>query len=371
MNQDAPILDAAAQRRRDEFIGRFMENAAGTMNIFAMYIGDRLGLYRGLFEMGPATAAELGAYTRTNPRYLREWLEHQTVNSVLEVLDADLPASDRRYRLPEAHAEPLIQCDSLNYIIPMAQLIAGVVHPLAEIVEAYRSGKGVPYSSYGGDFREGQAAINYPAYANQLSQEWLPAMPDVHARLQADPPARAADFGCGYGWSSLALARGFPKIRVDGYDQDEASIQQARRNAESTRLGERVKFHQRDAGDPALAGRYDLVTAFECIHDMADPVAALRVMRRLVAPNGAVFIADERVGEAFTAGGNDIEGLLYGFSVLHCLPVGMDGSPVNGTGTVMRPETLERYALEAGFERLEILPIENYFFRFYRLYAPE
>jgi hypothetical protein len=128
-----------------------------------------------------------------------------------------------------------------------------------------------------------------------------------------------------------------------------------------------VKFHLRDASDPSLAGHYDLVTAFECIHDMSDPVAALRTMLHLVGETGAVLIMDERVGESFTAKGDELEGFFYGFSVLHCLPAAMVEQPSAQTGTVMRPKTLRRYAEEAGFCDVEILPIDNYFFRFYRL----
>ncbi len=123
----------------------------------------------------------------------------------------------------------------------------------------------------------------------------------------------------------------------------------------------------RDAAYPGLAGGYDLVTAFETIHDMAQPIEALRKMRGLVNDRGTVVIADERVGEAFSAPGDDVERLNYGFSVLHCLAVGMAESPSAATGTVMRPPTLRRYAEEAGFRAVEILPIENDFWRFYRL----
>jgi cyclopropane fatty-acyl-phospholipid synthase-like methyltransferase len=200
-----------------------------------------------------------------------------------------------------------------------------------------------------------------------LGKEWLPAIPDVHARLQADPPARVADIGCGAGWSAIAMAQSYPKALVDGFDLDQASIELARANARETGLADRCRFHVRDAGDPELAGRYDLVAAFECLHDMSQPVKALEAMRRLSHEGGVVLIMDERVGDAFMAKGNDIEWMMYGWSVLHCLPVGMADQPSAATGTVMRPDTLRRYAREAGFKDVQVLPIENFFFRFYRL----
>jgi hypothetical protein len=128
-----------------------------------------------------------------------------------------------------------------------------------------------------------------------------------------------------------------------------------------------VRILQRDAGDPELKGRYDLVVAFECLHDMSNPVGALQTMRGLAGDNGVVLIMDERTLDGFQPCSEALEQLLYGFSILHCLPAGMAEQPSAATGTVLRPKTLERYALEAGFRRVEILPIDNFFFRFYRL----
>jgi 2-polyprenyl-3-methyl-5-hydroxy-6-metoxy-1,4-benzoquinol methylase len=206
-------------------------------------------------------------------------------------------------------------------------------------------------------------------FINLLGTEWLPAIPDVHERLQSGMPARVADVGCGTGWSSIAIARAYPNVQVDGFDLDETSIAIARENAVAAGVADRVTFAVRDAADPQLAGRYDLVTAFETVHDMARPAEALRAMRALAREGGAVIIADERVGETFSAPGDEIERLNYGFSVLHCLPASLAETPSAGIGTVMRPPTLRRLAAEAGFREVEILPIENDFWRFYRLVA--
>jgi 2-polyprenyl-3-methyl-5-hydroxy-6-metoxy-1,4-benzoquinol methylase len=210
--------------------------------------------------------------------------------------------------------------------------------------------------------------MNRPQFVNLLGSEWLPAMPDVHARLQADPSARVADVACGGGWSSIAIARAYPKARVDGFDLDPASIELARANAEDAGLAERIQFHVRDAGDPELAGRYDLVTIFEALHDMSNPVAALEAARALAGDDGAVLVVDERVADAFTAPGDDVERLMYGWSILLCLPTGMASQPSAATGTVMRSDTLRRYASAAGFSRVDVLPVEHDFFRLYRLH---
>jgi 2-polyprenyl-3-methyl-5-hydroxy-6-metoxy-1,4-benzoquinol methylase len=355
--------------QRDTFVERLLQSTSGVFDIFTVYIGDRLGFYQALTSNGSLTSVELASQTNTQERYVREWLEQQTVSGILQVEDANAEATARRFRLPAPYAEVLVERDSLNYLAPLAQLVTGVTRPLASLLNAYRDGGGVPLTEYGTDFLEGQAGINRAAFLYQLGTEWLPSIPDVHERLQADPPARIADIGCGVGWSSIGIAQAYPRTQVDGFDLDEPSIELARANAREADLNGQVTFHVRDAGDPTLTGGYDLVTAFECIHDMSDPVSALRTMRKLVGENGAVIIADERVGDTFTPTGNDVEWMMYGWSVLHCLPVGMADQPSAGTGTVMRADTLRRYAREAGYRDVEILPIDNFFFRFYRLYA--
>ena len=358
--------DAIASQR-DTFINQFLQSAAGTFSLFSIYIGDRLGLYRALANGGPATSAELAARTGTHERYIREWLEQQTVAGILEVENEEHGIATRRFSIPPGHVEPLIECGSLNYVAPLAQLLVGAVRPLPSVLDAYRNGGGVAFDEYGADLREGQAAINYPAFWHQLPEEWLPSISDVHVRLESDPPARVADIGCGYGWSSLGMARGYSKVHVDGFDLDAPSIERAQVNAQRNELANRVHFQVRDAGDPSLAGQYDLVTAFECVHDMNNPVGALQTMRRLAKQDGVVLIVDERVGDAFTAKGNDVEWMMYGWSILHCLPVGMTDHDAAGTGTVMRTDTLKQYAAQAGFSKVEVLPIEHFFFRFYRL----
>ena len=147
---------------------------------------------------------------------------------------------------------------------------------------------------------------------------------------------------------------------------DSASIEDAKRNAEPSGVSDRVKFEIRDAADPRLAGSYDLVTAFETIHDRSNPVGAQRAMRGLVKDGGTIVIADQKVAEEFAAPGDELERFMYGFSAVHCLPVGMVEPDSAGTGTVMRPSRLRQYAREAGFADIEILPVESGFWRFYR-----
>ena len=338
------------------------------MEVASVYLGDRLGLYRALVDAGPATPGELAGRTGVHERYAREWLEQQAVMGVFGVEGGGQgDGSARRYALPEGHAEVLLDKDSLSYLAPVARFTMGLVRPLPALADAFRAGEGLPYPHYGEDAREGQADANRPMFVNLLGSEWLPAIPDVHERLRADPPARVADIGCGTGWSSISIARAYPNVRLDGYDADEPSVGLARENAVEAGVADRVTFHVRDASDPTLEGRYDLATAFECVHDMGRPVEALKAMRRMVGEEGAVIVADERVPDSFEAPGDDTDRLMYGWSVLFCLPTGLADEPSVGTGTVMRQRTLRRYADEAGYRGMEVLPIENDLWRFYRL----
>ena len=359
---------ATTTERRDAFVGRLFESAINMMEICCLYLGDRLGLYRTLQAIGPATAAELAGAAKIDTRYAREWLEQQAVAGVLET-DATADEGMRRYSLPAGHAEVLLDQDSLSWFAPVAQLVVGLTGQLPALLQAFRTGEGISWSAFGPDLREGQAGQNRAAFLTLLGREWLPAIPDVHARLLADPPARVADVACGAGWSSIGIARAYPKARVDGFDLDEASIVLARANVAEAGLADRVTMAARSAGDRALAGRYDLVAIFESLHDMSAPVDVLRQVRGLLAPGGAVLAMDERVAETFTAPGDAVERVMYGFSVLCCLPCGLADKPSAATGTVMRPATLRRYALEAGYRDVEVLPIAHDLFRFYRLHA--
>jgi 2-polyprenyl-3-methyl-5-hydroxy-6-metoxy-1,4-benzoquinol methylase len=367
MNAVEQVTVEQISEQRDALVGRLFEAFLGTIDLQAIYLGDRLGFYQALADTGPATPTELADRTGTAERYAQEWLEQQAVTGILAVENADIVGRARRYRLPAGHAEVLLDQESLNYAVPLAKAIVAFSQAMTPLLAAYRTGRGVPYSAYGEDAREAQAAFNRPAFLHFLGTTWLPALPDLHARLQADPPARVADIGCGAGWSSIAIARAYPKVRVDGFDNDEPSIAMAWANAKAAGLSDRVSFHVRDAAEPTLEGRYDLVAAFEVVHDVARPVDMLRTMRRLAGAGGAVIVMEERVGEIFTAPGDDLERLFYGSSILFCLPTGMAETPSAATGTVMRPETLRRYASEAGFRAVEILPIEHDFFWFYRL----
>ncbi len=352
-----PDANAVAERLFNATLGAF--------EILSVYLGDRLGWYRSLRDQGPATPAELAERTATSNRYAREWLEQQAVIGLLRV---ETDGDDRRYTLPAGAAEALTDEDSLSYMGPLGRMVAAVGPQLPELLDAYRTGDGVSWDELGSNAREGQAAVNRPWFLHALPDA-LRSAPELHSILSR-PGARILDVGCGGGWSSIALARAYPSAEVVGVDIDAPSIEMARRNAASFDVPtDRLRFRIADVGTIADEdASYDAAFAFECVHDMPRPVDVLSAVRRAVRADGMTVVMDEAVGEEFTAPGDDVERYMYGFSLLVCLPDGMSSAPSVGTGTVMRPSTLKRYAVEAGFTGVEVLPINDFgFFRFYSL----
>jgi SAM-dependent methyltransferase len=356
---------AAAADATAEFADRVFGSVLGALDTTTIFIGEQLGLYDVLRRRGPLTVEEAATHTGAHPRYVREWLEQQTVAGILDVADPSVPAAERRYSISDAHAEVLCDRDSLSYLTPFARMFAAAATRLPELLEAYRGGGGVGWERFGPLMRTAQAEANRPLFLQLLGRDWLPSVPDVDARLRAG--GTVADVGCGEGWSAIGMARSYPGIHVDGYDVDLASVESARRHAAEHGLTDRVSFSLADGATVPLTNAYDVVTAFECVHDMPDPVSVLAGARRLVKDDGAVIVMDERVPDTFTGPGDPVEQLMYGISMLVCLPDGLSHEESVGTGTVMRHGTLRAYAQQAGFRDVEVLPIEHDTFRFYRL----
>ena len=345
---------------------RIFGEGLGALHLLTAYLGIRLGLFDALAEDPRRTAAQLADVTGSDARYVREWVQAETIAGLLEADGEDYATA--RFQLAPGVREALVDQVNPGYVGGVAMALAALGTGISAVLDAYRSGAGVPMSSYGPEVVHAQAAFNRPMYVNELAQAVLPQVVDLHARLgDTARPARVADVGCGAGWSSIELAKAYPSITVDGYDGDEPSIELARRNAAEHGVADRVRFRTVDASaTPYGQGEYDAVFFFECVHDFGRPVEALAAARAAVADGGAVIVMDEGVGERPRVG-DPLETFFATASATWCLPQSRVAPDCEAPGAVMRPATLEAFARRAGWAGAEVLPIEHPVFRFYRL----
>jgi 2-polyprenyl-3-methyl-5-hydroxy-6-metoxy-1,4-benzoquinol methylase len=347
---------------------RLFAAGLGAAELMVTHLGLRLGLYRALAGE-PSTVAELAAGAGISRRYAAEWLEQQAAAGIVDVDDASAPPDRRRYRLPEGHRQLLAEDGDAASMIALAVLpLVGVAPLLPRLADVYRTGAGVGFREYGDAFREVQDRVNRPVFERQLAAWIRSALPDVHGRLSR-PGSVIADVGCGSGWASIAMATAYPAAVVHGFDLDQDTVARARANAEAAGAGaaSRIVLAAGDFAAAADSGRYDLICIFDSLHDMPRPVEILRACRHRLAPEGCVLLMEPRTAECFTGPADDVERFLYAVSLLHCLPVGLSDRPSAGTGTVIRPDTVRRYAMEAGFRSAAVLPVEHRFHRLYRL----
>ena len=336
-------------------------DALGYFRVLSMYLGLRLGLYDALRDADGLTPVEFAERAGIDERYAREWLEQQATAGIL---DADAGVDPNVFRLPAGHAEVLLDPDSLLFSGATIRQLLSLRGVVDHVAEAFRHGGGLPYEAFGEESIDGQGGANRPVFLTTLPNDWLPAIEPFDARLSAGP-ARVIDIGCGHGWSSISLAGAYPQAPVDGFDPDPLSVQRAREHAAEEGLDDRVRFHEADAA--TIEGPADLAMAFECVHDMSDPVSVLGAARRALVDDGAMLVVDERTRDRFDGMPDELESYYYGWSIFTCLPSGLAASPSAGTGTVMRPATLRGYAEAAGFTRFDVLPIEHDAFRLYLL----
>ncbi|WP_306212104.1 class I SAM-dependent methyltransferase [Actinoplanes sp. RD1] len=357
-------MDTSTHTAAEALADRLLTDTLGALELFSVFLGRELGLYEAL-AAGPCTAGGLARTAGIAPRYAREWLEQQAAAGLLEAT-AD-QGEERGYALPVAYRPVLLEPENPAHVAPLADLVAGIAGVLHRLPDAYRSGAGVPYRDYGPVFRRGQGGINRPMVVHELPG-WLAALPGLGERLHR-ASTRVADVACGEGWSAVALARAFPGALLDAYDIDPASVDVARRTAAAAGVASRVECHLADVAEKgALGGPYDLILIVEALHDLARPVPLLEAARDALTAGGRIVVVDERVADRFRAPAGEIERLMYGWSVTHCLPAALAEQPSAALGTVLRAPAVRALAEEAGLDA-EVLPLGNDFFQVYALSA--
>jgi 2-polyprenyl-3-methyl-5-hydroxy-6-metoxy-1,4-benzoquinol methylase len=364
MEQDtATGTPAARQDGREALAERLFGALVGAVELYTVQVGLETGLYEQLAD-SDVTASQLARRADLDHRYVGEWLQQQAVAGIV-VVDTGAGEEDRLYRLDPAHAEVLLSQTSPYYLAPAGPFAVGVGRLADAVATAFRTGGGVPYSAYGAGLRRAIAAFNRPMVEAELAAIWLPAVPEVHDFLAATTAPRILDLGCGLGRTTVELARAYPHATVHGVDLDTASVDEARKAAAEAGVADRVAFSVGDAVAVADAEPYHLVTAFETLHDMGDPVGALRNARQLLAPGARVLVSDDRAAESFVAPGDDYERLLAAFSVMHCLPATRAADPVHAHGTLVRPQDVLGWIDAAGYRTGRVLDIPNDMWRFY------
>jgi SAM-dependent methyltransferase len=293
-----------------EFVGKFAGDLGAVVAAGNVVLGDRLGLYRALADDGPATAAELAELTGTDVRYVAEWLAGQAAGGYIE-------HDDGRYALSPVQSLALADPAGPVDVAGAFTLALGAVAAVPAVTEAFRTGHGVGWHEQNADVLTGCERFFRAGYAAHLVQDWLPALPGIIDRLAAG--ASVADVGCGLGASTVLLARAFPASRFTGSDYDAGSVALAVKRAAEAGVADRVTFET--AAAQAFSGHgYDLVTTFDCLHDMGDPAGAARHIRQALAPGGSWLIVEPMAADTTEGNLNPVGRVYYNFSTLLCLP---------------------------------------------------
>ena len=335
-----PVLD---EKKLMDFVFRAVDEVGATLNAALVVMGDKLGLYRALAGAGPLTSAELAERTGTAERYVREWLNAQAAGGYV-----DYDAESNRYTLPPEQTVALTDEESPAYLPGFFQIALGSVLDSPRITDVVRSGEGLGWHEHSHDVHEGCERFFRPGYNANLISAWLPALDGVVEKLERG--ARVADIGCGHGASTILMAQAFPRSTFVGSDYHEGSIETARIRAEEARVADHVSFEAAPAaGHPG--SDYDLVTMFDCLHDMGDPVGAARQVRKLLAPDGTWMIVEPAAGDSVEENLNPVGRAYYGFSTLLCTPASLSQDVGLALGAQAGEARIREVVEAAGFTR--------------------
>ncbi|MBV9512892.1 MAG: methyltransferase domain-containing protein [Mycobacteriaceae bacterium] len=338
------------------FVFRAVEEAGAALNTALVVMGDRLGYYRSLAENGPSTPAELAERTNTDEHYAREWLNAQAAGSFV-TYD---PATSR-YHLPPEQTAALTDENSPAFVGGLFQIAHGTACDAARIIEAARTGDGIGWGDHNSDVHIGCERFFRPSYQANLISQWLPALEGVVDKLTAG--AAVADVGCGHGASTVLMAQAFPRSTFRGADAHAASITTARERAASCLSSGQLSFEAAGA-DVFTGGPYDLVTMFDCLHDMGDPVGAARHVREVIADDGTWMIVEPAAGDHVEDNLHPIGRAYYAFSTLLCTPASLSQPVGLALGTQAGPARINDVVSTAGFTRFRIAaqtPFNNVF----------
>lgn len=341
-NATAPgALDSA---KLEEASGKVLTDVAATMATIACGLGDRLGLFRALAK-SPARSEELAEATGLTERYVREWSSVLTAAGYLSY-----NPERRQLSLSPEHAAVLADEQSPAFLGAVHAVVRELFRMLDPLEAAFRRGGGIPLASYGEDFWSGVRRLTGVSFEHLLVQAWIPAISGLERRLRDG--ARLADVGCGGGVALIQLAKAFPRSTFQGFDLHGPSIEQATRAARAAGVADRVTFERLDA-TTGLPGKYDAITMFDVAHDCADPLRLLREIRAALEPDGVSVILEIRCGDRLEENQGPAGTLLYGLSLLHCMPQSLAANGP-GLGTCGLPESkLRELCLAAGFATLE------------------
>ena len=338
---DSPTLETTEDDLM-AFVHRAVGDVGAVLNGAMVVIGDRLGLYRAMAGRGPMTPTELAEATGTDERYVREWLSAQAAAGYVS------HEGDGRFRLPNEPAIALTDETSPACVVGAFELAVASLQATDRITDAFRSGDGMPWGAHHHDVHEGCERFFRPGYLNNLVAGWLPALDGVVDALNAG--ARVADVGCGHGASTLEMAKAFPQSSFVGFDGHAASIDAARQRAADAGLSDRVTFEVSAAKD--ITGQYDLVCFFDCLHDMGDPVGALRTVRSSLADGGTIMLVEPMAGDDVDENINPVGAAYYAFSTLLCTPSSRSQEVGAALGAQAGEARLRDIAAEAGITQV-------------------
>jgi SAM-dependent methyltransferase len=337
---DQTPLDMA---KLEAFVFKAVDEVGATLNTALVVMGDRLGLYKALAGAGPLTPSELAERTGTAERYVREWLNQQAAGGYVEY-----DPESGRYTLPPEQALALTDSESPAFLPGFFQIALGSVIDSPRITEAAESGEGVGWHQHNHDVYDGCERFFRPGYNANLIPAWLPALDGVVAKLEQG--ASVADVGCGHGSSTILMAQAYPKSTFVGSDYHEGSIETARERAKEAGVGN-VTFEVAPAA--RFSGKdYDLVTMFDCLHDMGDPAGAARHVRDAIAKDGTWLIVEPRAGDRVEENLNPVGRAYYGFSTLLCTPASLSQEVGLALGAQAGEARIRDVVTSGGFTRV-------------------